>query len=314
MTGGPPPAEPRLGIVVVSYGSAHLLEANLASIDRADLPPTTVVVVDNRTTDGERTKAAALGAQHGWDLVAPATNLGFGAGMNRGIDQAAAAGCDTFLLLNPDVSIDAVAISTLLRAAVEHPAAILCPRLDWPDGSTWFAGGQLDRRSGLTRSRPDHRQEGSERWLTGACLLIDRTTWEQVGGFDERYFLYWEDVDLTQRALRLGVGLRVVHDAVAVHHVGATQREEGEGKSPTYCRFMCRNRLLFATDHVDRRGRLRWIWHAPRYAVRVLLRHGGRAALRRPGLAMAALRGTVEGSVLVLRSLAGDGLGRRRGG
>ena len=265
MTGGPSPAKRRLGIVVVSYGSAHLLEEN----------------------------------------------LGFGAGMNEGVARAIAAGCDTFLLLNPDVAIDAATVSTLLDAAEEHPATILGPRLDWPDGSTWFAGGQLDRRSGLTRSRPDHEQVGSERWLTGACLLVDRATWEWVGGFDERYFLYWEDVDLTQRALGLGIGLLVVHDAVAVHHVGATQRGEGEGKSPTYCRFMCRNRLLFATEHVDRWGRLRWLWHAPLYAVRVLLRHGRRAALRRPDLAVAAMRGTVEGTALVLRSLVRDGRGHR---
>jgi GT2 family glycosyltransferase len=221
--------------------------------------------------------------------------------MNAGAARALAAGCSQLLLLNPDVVIDAPSIAAVLRTAAEVPLTMATPRLDRPDGRTWFAGGQLDRRTGLTRSRPDQQQEGPDRWLTGACLFVDRALWELVGGFDERYFLYWEDIDLSQRALEHGARLLVVHDVVAEHRVGATQRSQG--KSFTYCRYNCRNRLLFATGHVDARDRLRWLRHAPRYAGRVLLRHGRREALRRPHLVLAALFGTLEGALMVLRSL-----------
>ena len=309
----PPSQVPQLGIVVVSYGSSGLLEENLAVIDRRELPPSMVVVVDNRTTDAERARVEALARQHSWTLVTPGANLGFGGGMNLGVARAVEAGCSWLLLLNPDVEIDAAAVTALLRAASEQPLTLASPRLDRPDGSTWFAGGQLDHRRGLTRSRPDHRQEGPDRWLTGACLLLDSSTWDRVGGFDERYFLYWEDVDLGRRLLDLGGRLLVVHDTIAVHLVGGTQ---GAGKSATYCRYMCRNRLLYASTHVAPVTRLRWLAHSPRYAALVLLREGRAAALRRPARAVAAAWGSVAGAALVVRSLLADAwraASRRRG-
>ena len=304
---------PELAIVVVNFGSSALLEEHLAAIDRTALPPSIVVVVDNRTTAGERGRVAALAAQHGWILLTPDTNLGFGGGMNQGVARAKAEGCSRFLLLNPDVSVDASAIELLVRSVVDAPLTLVSPRLDWPDGSIWFAGGQLDRGTGLTRSRPDHLQEGAGRWLSGACLLVDRALWDLLGGFDERYFLYWEDVDLSQRTLQRGGQLLVVHEAVGVHSVGGTQRTEGrEGKSPTYCRYMCRNRLLFATLHVPARSRLRWLAHTPRYTRLVTFRHGRRVALRRPSLALAACYGSGVGVAMVLRSLVRDAWAARR--
>ncbi len=287
-----------LGIVVVSFGSSELLRANLAAIDRAHLTAATVVVVDNWTTDAERRAVRALAEAEGWLVEEPASNAGFGAGVNLGAARALSSGCDRLLVLNPDVSIDAQAIVRLIRASVDHPAAALSPRLDRPDGSVWFAGGQLDRATGLTRTRPDVVQQGEDRWLTAACLLVDRAAWELVGGFDERYFLYWEDVDLSQRLLAAGGDLRVVHDVVATHTVGGTQRSVG--KSPTYARYMCRNRLLFAVDHADPAARRRWLRHAPRYAWRVMTRDGRRMALRHPVTPLAAIGGTVEGAWLLL--------------
>jgi N-acetylglucosaminyl-diphospho-decaprenol L-rhamnosyltransferase len=299
------PASPQLAIVVVSYGSSALLAENLASIDRASLPPSLVVVVNNATDPTEARAVEALAREHAWELIAPGANLGFGGGMNVGAARALAAGCSQLLLLNPDVAIDASSIVALAEQAAEGPLTLASPRLDWPDGRTWYAGSRIDLRTGFTQLRPDHEQTGSDRWLAGTCLLVDRRAWELVGGFDERYFLYWEDVELTHRALGLGVRLLVVHDVVAVHSVGATQRQEG--KSATYCRYNCRNRLLFATDHVGRRERLRWLWNAPRYAGRVLVRHGPRQALRRPALVLAAAYGTIEGALMVGGSLVRRG-------
>jgi GT2 family glycosyltransferase len=288
----------RLGIIVVSYGSADLLRENLAAIDRSKLPDAVVVVVDNRTTATERRTVTSLSDAHGWLLETPPNNLGFGAGMNLGARRALAAGCDRLLLLNPDVSIDADDIRALVSASEARPLTAVSPRLDRPDGTVWFAGGQLDRQTGLTRSRPDHEQRGPDRWLTAACLLVDRELWERLGGFDERYFLYWEDVDLSQRILAEGGDLLVLHDITVVHQVGATQGTVG--KSATYMRFMCRNRLLFAATHTTGRERRRWLWHAPRHARIVVTRDGRRMALRHPTRSLAALRGTLEGVRLLL--------------
>jgi N-acetylglucosaminyl-diphospho-decaprenol L-rhamnosyltransferase len=302
---------PRLGIVVVNYGSSRLLQENLAAIDRRALQEPVVVVVDSRSTASERRALLALARRHGWLAETPDTNVGFGAGMNRGVRRAIDAGCTAFLLLNPDVTIDATAIAALVRASVAHPTTVLSPRLTLPDGSPWFAGARLDRRTGLTRYRPDGPPGARDRWLSGACLLITRACWELIGGFDDRYFLYWEDVDLSQRVLERGGDLRVVDDVVAVHSVRGTQRPGG--MSTTYCRYMCRNRLVFAATHVSPRDRLRWLVRGPHYARRILLSDGRAAVLRRPSLVAAAAVGTTAGAATVLRSLATDGVRRVTG-
>lgn len=295
----------RLGIVVVNYGSSTLLEQNLAAIDRRALPGSLVVVVDSRSTSSERHAVLALARRHGWRTEAPNANVGFGGGMNCGVSRAMAAGSTAFLLLNPDVTIDAAAIAALVRASADHPMTVLSPRLIRPDGSLWFSGAHLDRRTGLTRYRPDGTPDAPDRWLTGACLLITRACWDLIGGFDDRYFLYWEDIDLSRRVLEQGGDLRVLDDVVAVHTVRGTQRPDG--MSTTYCRYMCRNRLLFASTHVPPRDRVRWLVLAPRYARRILLSDGRKAALRRPSLVAAAAVGTVAGAARVLRSLGVTG-------
>jgi N-acetylglucosaminyl-diphospho-decaprenol L-rhamnosyltransferase len=293
------PADIRLGVVVVNYRSSALLAANLERIDRGAIPSSTTVVVDNFSTAAERDAVRQLAHRRDWLLEEPDSNLGFGAGVNRGVRRAAEAGCNAFLLLNPDVVISPTTVSALVGAVPGHPHTALSPRLDMPDGSHGFDGARLDLRTGLTSYRAGHGDVGSDRWLTAACLLLTRCCWDLVGGFDEDYFLYWEDVDLTQRLLRAGGELQVLHDVVAVHAVGGTQGSDG--KSTTCCRYMCRNRLLFACGHVGPRARLRWLWSAPRYAWRI-----ARSELRRPSRAAATVVGTVEGTALVVRSLAKD--------
>jgi GT2 family glycosyltransferase len=291
---------PLLGVVVVSFGSHDLLERNLATI-APGVTNRRVIVVDNRSTEAERDACAAVAGRHGWTLLTPAGNLGFGTAVNLAVDRAFDEGCDRVLLLNPDVDIDATAIDALVREGERRPDTIISPRLVRPDGTTWFAGGQIDLQTGFTRTRPDQPQQGPDRWLTGACLLIDRSTWSSLGGFDDRYFLYWEDVDLTQRQLRRGGELAIVDDVVATHSVGATQ--QAEGKSPLYCYFNTRNRLLFAVRHLPVAARLRWLRRSPAYAWRTAMLGGRRDALRRPALIWASLRGTAAGALAVAGSL-----------
>jgi GT2 family glycosyltransferase len=293
-----------LGIVVVNYGSHELLERNLSTIAVDPDAGTVVVVVDNFFSTVEREVVTRLADAEGWDLLGPATNLGFGTGMNRGVARAIELGCERILLLNPDVSIDGATIDALCDASRAIPSAILTPRLVRVDGSTWFAGGQLDRRRGRTSTRPKGTGVGADRWLTGACLMIDRTSWEQLGGFDDSFFMYWEDLDLSQRFLELGGELEVVDSLVAVHSVGGTQGTEG--KSAVYCYYNCRNRLLFAVRHLPPRDRLRWLWFAPQYAVRTMFLSGRRHALQHPSIVWASMRGSVAGVVAVVRSLVGE--------
>jgi N-acetylglucosaminyl-diphospho-decaprenol L-rhamnosyltransferase len=257
-------------------------------------------VVDNWSSAAERRAITELARRHGWELVTTDANLGFGAGANRGAGRALERGCTHLLLLNPDVTIGAGSLSRLVAFSVDHPKTLVSPTVDLPGGTAWFVDGRLDRRTGLTRSTLACEQQGPDRWLTGACLVTDRDAWDLLGGFDERYFLYWEDIDLSQRFLELGGELAVLRDVSAVHSVRGTQRSRG--RTNRYCFHMCRNRLRFAAFHLTARDRIRWLCYAPEYMRRAIL-GGWRAALGHPSRTAHAVAGTVAGAGAVAASI-----------
>lgn len=222
----------RIAVVVVNYLSSELIAENIAPLS-AELG-CDVIIVDNYSKAHETAQVRRLAEQKGWHLEASPIDLGFGAGMNVGARIAMERGADALLLLNPDAKIDAANVMELADAAPPGSATIASPRILRPDGTIWFAGMTVSLSDGsMTPTR--HAKDGLE-WLTGACLWIPVTAWAQVGGFDEDYFLYWEDVDLSVRAERAGVALRVVSNATAFHDAGGSQqgfRGQRE-KSPLY--------------------------------------------------------------------------------
>jgi len=138
---------------------------------------------------------------------------------------------------------------------------------------------------------------------------VHHDLWRTLGGFDARYFLYWEDVDLSWRARRAGADLAVVKDVTVFHDVGGTQKhgQDGSAKSPVYVYYNCRNRLVFAAQHLGRLDRTRWLLTSPRYAWAVLQRGGRRALARSPlRLIWAAVGGTVAGAAYATGVLRPD--------
>ncbi|HWV50854.1 MAG TPA: glycosyltransferase family 2 protein, partial [Microbacterium sp.] len=273
-----------LAVVVVNYGSSALVDSNLgATVD--DAAPAHVVVVDNYSTPGERDRITALCARRGWELIAPADNTGFGAGMNAGVRRALELGASELLLLNPDARIDGASIDAL-RAAVAGPGRTMAsPIVRSPDGRVWFGGLDLYLADGTIRGiRRREDFPGAQRieWLSGACLWITRDVWELVEGFDDDFFLYWEDVDLSARLLAAGGEVVVVPDAVAWHDEGSTHKGAGqraEAKSETYYYYNIRNRMLFAARHLDDVGIRAWRRTSLRAAKAILLRGGRRQFL-----------------------------------
>lgn len=272
-----------VAVVVVSYGSTDLLRANLVPLGRA-APSLAIIVVDNFSDVDERDRIGALAAEESWTLVAPADNTGFGGGMNLGVAAAIAQGHDTFLLLNPDASIEPEAVEALAAASRAEPLALFSPTVLRPDGSPWFRGAVLEVDRGRTRSGAPSPGSADLAWLSGACLMTSRQLWELVDGFDEDYFLYWEDVDLSVRSARAGAALVVVEDVTAVHDEGGTQDRprDREEHSDAYYYFNIRNRLLFAAKNLDPEDRRRWFRCSLGESYQILLRGGGRRKFLRP--------------------------------
>jgi GT2 family glycosyltransferase len=311
-----PDAPPIVAIVVVNYGSSALLADNLVPLSRA-VPGALVVVVDNRTTEDERSRVSALAAGGGWLTVLPDGNKGFGGGMNLGVARARESGARCFLLLNPDATIAADQLSALVERGSGHPLTMLSPRIVRPDGSRWFDGADLYLDDGRIHSRRRREQLAPTRWepwLSGACLLVSDELWDLVGGFDEEYFLYWEDVDLSHRVLAAGGALEVCDDIVAIHAEGGTQGEgherEGGAKSGTYYYYNIRNRMLFASRNLEPGDLRRWRRLSLAVAWEVLLQGGRRQFLRSPIALTSGARGVRDGMRIAHRTLRNASAGR----
>lgn len=288
-----------IGIVVVNYGSSEMIERNLGQLC-LDRNETRVIVVDNYHTPAEVARVSDLVRRRRWELVLLDRNAGFGAAVNVGAARAAALGCESLLLLNPDAWTTAEVIDELRTACHADRNALITPVIDRSDGSEWFSGGRIAVRWGglLGPHRPvsEHRVA----WVTGACLALHVDLWERLDGFDEDYFLYWEDVDLSFRCHRLGGRVVVRRDLRAVHEVGATQ---GTGrKSAAYHYFNCRNRLMFAGKHLRTRHRLIWMLQTPMDTARVLTRGGRSSPLDLRRVLLPGLKGVASGA----RWLAGS--------
>ncbi len=228
-----------LSVVIVSYRVPELLLACLTSLVPQLLDGDEVVVVDNAGDDG--TASLVRSAFPSVRLVSPGVNSGFGAGCNLG---AAGAAGDLILLLNPDTVVHPGALAALRDVARRRPEAelwggrtvsvngALDPRSCWGLPTLWsrtcfalglsalFRGSAVfDPESLGSWARDTEREVGM---VTGCLLLITRSLWDRLGGFDERFFMYGEDTDLNLRARRLGARPRVTPTAVVTHVVGAS--------------------------------------------------------------------------------------------
>ncbi|HEV6952860.1 MAG TPA: glycosyltransferase family 2 protein [Promicromonospora sp.] len=280
-----------VALVVVSYGSSALLAANLPrTVGDSGVR---VVVVDSYSGDAERAAVTRLAAEHGWDLLTPGTNTGFGGGSNLGAAHALAAGARVLVLLNPDAWTDPDGLAALAAAARAPDPVLVAPRILRPDGGVYSRGlTYLSPRDGTMSGR--RRDPDDVPWLSGACLALGAQLWTALGGFDEEYFLYWEDVDLSWRAQRLGARLEVVEDLHVVHDEGGTQESRGRAKSETYYRYDIRNRMLFARKNLGPADLRRWRRTLPRAARAVALRGGRRQFVEGVAPWRGVARGVVE--------------------
>jgi N-acetylglucosaminyl-diphospho-decaprenol L-rhamnosyltransferase len=199
--------------IVVAFDSAHALPDCLGALGREGVP---AVVVDNASQDGSADVAERLGAR----VIRNPRNEGYGRANNRG---AAVADGDFLLIVNPDIVLDPDAVAALLAAAARYPdAGLLAPRIVEPDGRVFF-----QPRSLLSPYLPNpggrlSLPEGDvcAPFLSGACFLIRRALFLELGGFDPNIFLFYEDDDLCRRVADAGHALVHVQAAVARHGRG----------------------------------------------------------------------------------------------
>jgi N-acetylglucosaminyl-diphospho-decaprenol L-rhamnosyltransferase len=217
--------------VIVTYCSGPFLDNLVASIPAASKRAVPLTVVDNASTDG----TVEYVTQHeAIQLIHSGRNLGYGKAANIGVRDSSE---DWVIIANPDIRFMPGAIDELLEVASRWPrAAVLGPQILTPDGRVYPSARELPSlgrgighavfgwwwptnpwTAGYRREREAPR-ERTAGWLSGACLFVRREAFESVGGFDESYFMYFEDTDLCERLALAGWDVVYAPSAVVEHH------------------------------------------------------------------------------------------------
>ena len=221
----------RCAAIVVDYRSGDALVGCLRSL--RDNGVQQIVVVDNAAAGGP-----AASRDDGATWIQPGVNLGYGRGVNRGV--AAVSGADILLISNPDIVVHPDAVTALLRYLEADPhCAIVGPRIVDQHGdlypsrrgfpSIWLAAAHalaapLWPNNPWTRRYRSSDLEGSRQWLSGAFFAVRRDAFEALGGFDEQYFMFAEDMDLCWRLLDAGWRVGACDEAVVTHFEGVSRR------------------------------------------------------------------------------------------
>jgi N-acetylglucosaminyl-diphospho-decaprenol L-rhamnosyltransferase len=224
--------------VTVSYNSASDLPDCIRSLRAEGLDE--IVVVDNASSDGS--PAAAVAADGAVTVVETGANLGFGTGINRGVDRTTG---DYLLLLNPDTVVEPGTVKALVEALDRDPGlAVVGPRIENLDGTLYpsvrrfpdmvvalghaFVGLVWPTNPFTRRYRMldlDHDRPAADvDWVSGACMLVRRAAFDAVSGFDEAYFMYVEDVDLCWRLGQAGWRIGYEPGGRVVHALGGSSR------------------------------------------------------------------------------------------
>ena len=273
-----PKGVPRVALLTVSYGSEDVLGEFLKSVPEASSQPLEVVIADNKPESNGPVEELAAKSDAAW--VPLPRNLGYGGAINATAANLPPS-VDWILVSNPDVSLRPGVIDLLVAAGDEdasigtvgpailtaegevYPSARAVPSLRTGVGHALFTNLWAEN-PWSRRYRNEHEQVLERRnvgWLSGACVLVRKTVFDQLNGFDSGYFMYFEDVDLGYRVGKAGYR-NLYEPAAVVVHTGAHSTTTDSAR-------MIRAHHDSAIRFLDRKYAGPWMW-----PVRVALRTG----------------------------------------
>jgi GT2 family glycosyltransferase len=221
-----------------------------------------VVVIDNASKEAFQTDKQY--ENFNLKIIRSDKNLGFSGGQNLGIRYGLENGMDYFVILNNDVTLDAGFLLELLKTFAKEDCGLVSPKIYFAKGHEyhknkyeeeelgrviWYAGGQMDWKNVLASHRGvdevdkgQFNELGKTDFASGCCIMIKKEVFTKIGLFDEKYFLYYEDNDLSQRAKKANFEIYYQPKAV-IWHVNAGSA--GGSGSDLQDYYITRNRLLF---------------------------------------------------------------------
>lgn len=257
----------KVGVVILNWNGWQYTKKCLESLQKINKKDfqVLIIVVDNASTDNSVVNIEKEFPEI--KLVGNRKNLGFSEGNNVGIRYALRDTCDFVLLLNNDTTVNSLVIQKLIETSRNHGAGIVSPKIYFSKGFEfhklryeqselgkviWFAGGIIDWRNVLGYHRGvDEVDKGqfnkTEKidYATGAGMLVNKSVFEKIGFFDEKFYLYYEDLDFCQRAKMVGEKIYFSPEAV-IWHKNAGSSFSGSNLQDYY---IVRNRLLFGMKY-----------------------------------------------------------------
>ena len=222
-----------LSIIIVNYKSWSVLEKCLESILSQGIDDIEVIIVDNNSNDGLITKFKKKYINFKW--ISNKINAGFSKACNQGAEIAKN---QYYLFLNPDTELEKNSLVKMKSIIDNFPNSILSiSQLD-SDGNIGFPYGNflsirtfngiirfLDRLISLeNRNINNEKPFIKPNWVSGSFLLIDRKNFNKLGGWDEDYWMYYEDMDLCKRANIIGIDIVLINSISCTHHHGKSSK------------------------------------------------------------------------------------------
>ncbi len=263
---------PKIAIIILNYQGLENTLSCLDSLRRVKSGNFKIetIVVDNGSGDGS---AEALSRLQDIHLISLERNLGYSGGNNAGIKEAIKRGADYLLILNNDTLVDSNLLTELLSGAKK--ADIISPKIYFAKGFEfhknrykttdlgkiiWYAGGKIDWQNiigiHVGVDEVDRGQFATSKeinYATGACMFVKRKVWEKIGYFDEKYFLYLEDMDFCVRAKKANLSIMFAPQAIIWHKNAGSAGGSGSLLQDYY---ITRNRLLFAIKYAKLKTKL----------------------------------------------------------
>ena len=254
-----------IGVVVVNYHSSELVFNCLRTLSSSTIRR--IVIVDNSDDHNERVRLRAMSeADPRVAVIDPGENLGFAKACNVGASECEDA-VEYLWFLNPDTEAVPDAPEILVESLRSGKTDLVSPLLTTgvDKDRVWFAGGHFDRRAGVTwhwhaGERVDQLagtwaaaplSAGTSlipsSFITGAAPMLASSTWQQLGGFPDDLFLYWEDAAMSLQAQTLGLQMHVDGRAHVWHAQGGSTGDRDGGHSALYYYYGQRNRVLVCT-------------------------------------------------------------------
>ena len=281
---------PYIAVVTVSYASEDELVPFLESLPEAGATELVVVVADNKPD--QHSRVAGIAAEHGAEYLPLPDNPGYGGGMNAAVATLPAS-VTWILISNPDIVLHTDAIDRMvavgmsapdigsvgprvLTDGVTYPSARAIPSLRIGIGHALFS--KIWKTNPWTRlyhagTAGDTAGEVDVGWLSGSCLLVRRAAFEQIGGFDDAFFMYFEDVDLGRRLADSGWSSLYVTAATAVHTGAHSTRRAAAAMNKAHHQS--------AYTYLARKYSAWWLWPL-RFTLRVGLGLRQRFTKNRP--------------------------------